>query len=199
MQCGAQAIAVPGPLFLDQSFDRDRLRDSRTQQLQPTGSFLQFPLREEAELRRTPPLVRCDCCPPCAALCLLLHTDPAFDGAVPPSGACLEHTDGQRGGGGALYLLLGSKAQSSILARLSAAACGLLDQCCGCVASRLSCMLNSCRGAAKMWVYAGVMPSACAVALPHSACDPPAVVQLLSSLQRSCCHCCWPGGTQGLN
>ena len=55
-----QAIAVPGPLFISEGFDRDRLRDSKTQQL-PTGTFLQFPPREEAasDVRRTPPLVRC--------------------------------------------------------------------------------------------------------------------------------------------
>jgi hypothetical protein len=62
-----QAIAVPGPLFIDSGFDRDRLRDSKTQQLQPTGNFLQFPMREDSsDLRKTPPLVRCNprlaCC-----------------------------------------------------------------------------------------------------------------------------------------
>ena len=58
VQCGVQAIAVPGPLFISEGFDRDRLRDSKTQQLQPSGTFLTFPLRPEAELTRTPPLVR---------------------------------------------------------------------------------------------------------------------------------------------
>lgn len=52
-----QLVAVPGPLFISEGFDRDRLRDSKTS-LQHS-SFLQFPHREDAaELRRTPPLVR---------------------------------------------------------------------------------------------------------------------------------------------
>ena len=52
-----QLVAVPGPLFISEGFDRDRLRDSKTS-LQPS-TFLQFPVREDAaELRRTPPLVR---------------------------------------------------------------------------------------------------------------------------------------------
>ena len=47
--------------MMGDGFDRDRLRDSKTQ-VQPSG-FLQFPLREVdagGDLRRsTPPLVRC--------------------------------------------------------------------------------------------------------------------------------------------
>ena len=63
-RAAAQAIAVPGPLFISEGFDRNRLRDSKTQQLQPSGNFLQFPMREESDLRRTPPLVRCVPAPP---------------------------------------------------------------------------------------------------------------------------------------
>lgn len=55
-----ECIAVPGPLFMDSGFDRDRLRDSKAQQLLPPGNFLQFPMREDSsDLRKTPPLVRC--------------------------------------------------------------------------------------------------------------------------------------------
>ena len=61
VQAAASWPAVPGPLFMmGDGFDRDRLRDSKTQ-VQPSG-FLQFPLREVdagGDLRRTPPLVRC--------------------------------------------------------------------------------------------------------------------------------------------
>ncbi|KAI3427226.1 hypothetical protein D9Q98_007161 [Chlorella vulgaris] len=54
-----ECIAVPGPLFMDSGFDRDRLRDSKAQQLLPPGNFLQFPMREDSsDLRKTPPLVR---------------------------------------------------------------------------------------------------------------------------------------------
>lgn len=58
ISAATNAIAVPGPLFMSENFDRDRLRDSKTS-LQHSGSFLQFPIREDgSELRRTPPLVR---------------------------------------------------------------------------------------------------------------------------------------------
>ncbi len=54
----AAPVGLPGPLYIDRrgSSGSDNVERS-TRQLQ--GSFLQFPLREEAELRRTPPLVRC--------------------------------------------------------------------------------------------------------------------------------------------
>lgn len=65
------AIAVPGPLFISENFDRGRLQDSKTS-LQPSGNFLQFPSREEgSELRRTPPLVRCARLPAAPSLLLL--------------------------------------------------------------------------------------------------------------------------------
>ncbi|KAL4442419.1 hypothetical protein ABPG77_005003 [Micractinium sp. CCAP 211/92] len=53
----AAPVGLPGPLYIDRrgSSGSDNVERS-TRQLQ--GSFLQFPLREEAELRRTPPLVR---------------------------------------------------------------------------------------------------------------------------------------------
>lgn len=53
---GRAAIAVPGPLFISEGFDRERLKDMKPAIL--PGSFIQFPVREEVETKRTPPLVR---------------------------------------------------------------------------------------------------------------------------------------------
>ncbi|KAL6772106.1 hypothetical protein ACKKBG_A28955 [Auxenochlorella protothecoides x Auxenochlorella symbiontica] len=55
-----EAYAVPGPLYITASFDRDRLSGLTPPRLLPNQSFLQFPSREEeVEPRRAePPLVR---------------------------------------------------------------------------------------------------------------------------------------------
>lgn len=56
----AQAIAVPGPLFMSEGFDRERLKDLKQVGGAAFGqAFIQFPMREELEAKRTPPLVRC--------------------------------------------------------------------------------------------------------------------------------------------